>query len=139
MKAELARKASIELSFLESGELRAGRDFLSPGQKIYVSHLPRQSWAQTWETCAQVTGAGFDPVPHVPVRLLKSEQQLDEVLSALRGAGASELLLIAGDYERPKVLTIGCCRSCRAASCRPGIHANLDSGSPGRPPQGVRR
>jgi methylenetetrahydrofolate reductase (NADPH) len=102
MNAGLARKASIELSFLESGELRAGRDFLSPGQKIYVSHLPRQTWAQTWETCAQVTGAGFDAVPHVPVRLLKSEQQLDEVLSALRGAGASELLLIAGDYERPE-------------------------------------
>jgi len=99
--ARLAREASIELSFLESGDILAGRDFLSPGQKVYVSHLPRQSWAQTRDTCAQVAAAGFDPVPHVPVRLLKSEQQLDEILAAIRDAGASELLLIAGDYARP--------------------------------------
>jgi methylenetetrahydrofolate reductase (NADPH) len=101
-KAQLAREASIELSFLESGDIRAGRDFLWPGQRIYVSHLPRQSWAQTSATCAQVAGAGFDPVPHVPVRLLRSEQQLDEVLSAIRDAGASGLLLIAGDYAKPE-------------------------------------
>jgi methylenetetrahydrofolate reductase (NADPH) len=33
---------------------------------------------------------------------VKNEQQLDEILSALRGAGASELLLIAGDYATPQ-------------------------------------
>lgn len=100
--AQLTRESSIELSCLESADIRAGRDFLAAGQKVYVSHLPRQTWAQTSETCAQVAAAGFDPVPHVPVRLMKNEQQLDEVLSALRGAGARELLLIAGDYARPE-------------------------------------
>jgi methylenetetrahydrofolate reductase (NADPH) len=52
------------------------------------------------ETCAEVVAAGFEPVPHVPVRLIRNEQQLDEVLSAMSGAGAGELLLIAGDYAR---------------------------------------
>jgi methylenetetrahydrofolate reductase (NADPH) len=99
---QLARESSVELSCVESADIRAGRDFLEAGQKIYVSHLPRQTWAQTWDTCADVDAAGFDPVPHVPVRQIKSEQQLDEILSAFRGAGASELLLIAGDYARPE-------------------------------------
>ena len=100
--ARLARDASIEVSCIESGDIRAGRDFLRTGQKIYVSHLPRQTWERTWLTCADVAAAGFDPVPHVPVRLLKNEQQLDDVLSAIRDAGAGELLLIAGDYARPE-------------------------------------
>jgi methylenetetrahydrofolate reductase (NADPH) len=100
--ARLARDASIEVSCIESSDIRAGRDFLRTGQKIYVSHLPRQTWEGTWLTCAEVAAAGFDPVPHVPVRLLKNEQQLHDVLSAIRDAGASELLLIAGDYARPE-------------------------------------
>ena len=98
----LARESSIELSCMESADIPAGREFLSAGQKIYVSHLPRQTWAQTWKTCAQVVSAGFQPVPHVPVRLVENEQQLDEILSAIRNAGASELLLIAGDYAQPR-------------------------------------
>jgi len=100
--ASLARQASIELSCLDSSDFQAGRDLLWPGQKVYLSHLPRQTWAQTRRTCAEVAAAGFDPVPHVPVRLLRSEQQLDEVLCACRDAGARELLLIAGDYAEPQ-------------------------------------
>lgn len=99
--ARLARESSIEVSCLEAGDIRAGRDFLPPGQKVYVSHLPRQTWAETRNTCEQVAAAGFDPVPHVPVRLLTSESQLDEILLSLRQAGAAELLLISGDYARP--------------------------------------
>jgi methylenetetrahydrofolate reductase (NADH) len=99
--ARLARESSIEVSCVEAADIRAGRDFLPPGRKVYVSHLPRQTWAQTRSICAQVAAAGFDPVPHVPVRLLESEQQLDDILSAMRDAGAAELLLISGDYARP--------------------------------------
>ena len=98
--ARLARESSIEVNSLESADLPAARDFLWPGQKIYVSHLPRQTWAQTVETCAKVVAAGFDAVPHVPVRLIENGQQLEEILSALRDAGAGELLLISGDYAR---------------------------------------
>jgi len=97
----LAREASIEVNCIEAGEIGAGRDFLPPGQKVYVSHLPRQTWEQTRKACAQVTAAGFDPVPHVPIRLVTSETALDEILAALRDAGAAELLLISGDYASP--------------------------------------
>ncbi|HYJ42261.1 MAG TPA: methylenetetrahydrofolate reductase [Steroidobacteraceae bacterium] len=102
MREGLARESSIEVNSLESADIRAGRDFLWPRQKIYVSHLPGQTQAQTVNTCAQVAAAGFEPVPHVPVRLLKNEQQLDGILSAIRDAGASSLLLISGDYVRPE-------------------------------------
>jgi methylenetetrahydrofolate reductase (NADPH) len=95
--ARLARDSSLELNWLEAGDLTAGRELLWPGQRIFVSHLPRQTWEQTLETCAQVAAAGFDPVPHIPVRRLKNAQELDRVLAAARNCGASELLLISGD------------------------------------------
>jgi methylenetetrahydrofolate reductase (NADH) len=99
--ARLARESSIEVSCVEAADIRAGRDFLPAGQKVYVSHLPRQTWTQTRDTCAQVAAAGFNPVPHVPVRLVRSEQELDEILLAMHDAGAVELLLISGDYAQP--------------------------------------
>jgi len=99
--AELARDSSIEVSSLEASDIFAGRDFLRPGHKIYVSHLPGQSWATTLDTCARVVSAGFEPVPHVPVRLLKSTNELDEVLAGIRDVGARELLMISGDYSKP--------------------------------------
>jgi methylenetetrahydrofolate reductase (NADPH) len=99
--AWFARESSIEVSHLESADIHASRDFLRAGQRIYVSHLPRQTWAQTLDVCARVVAAGFEPVPHVPVRLLKHEQELDAILSAIRDVGATKLLLISGDYDKP--------------------------------------
>lgn len=93
----LAREASLELNHLEAHELRGGRAQLHAGQRVYVSHLPRQTWEQTVKSCAEVAAVGLDPVPHIPVRRLKSPRQLDEVLAATRESGARELLLIAGD------------------------------------------
>jgi methylenetetrahydrofolate reductase (NADPH) len=96
--ANLARDASLELSALDFPEFRAAREFLRPNQRIYVSHLPRQDWAQTLAMCGVLAAANFDPVPHIPVRLLKSQKELDDVLHGLRAAGVREPLLISGDY-----------------------------------------
>jgi len=40
-------------------------------------------------------------VPHIPVRLLAHEKQLDDLLRAALDAGVREPLLLAGDYPRP--------------------------------------
>lgn len=98
----LARGASIELNNLETAEFQAAREFLTPGQRIFVSHLPGQTWGQSLKLCATVAAAGFDPVPHIPVRLLADEQQLGDLLRAAREAGVREPLLLAGDYPKPK-------------------------------------
>jgi methylenetetrahydrofolate reductase (NADPH) len=96
--ANLARDASLELSALEFPEFKAAREFLRPKQRVYVSHLPRQDWAETLEICGVLAAADCDPVPHIPVRLLKSQKELDGLLRRLRAAGVCEPLLISGDY-----------------------------------------
>lgn len=99
--AQLARDSSIEMNVQDVHDLEASRALLSPGKKIYVSHLPKQTWRQTLDACKVVADVGFDPIPHVPVRLLEDEQTLDRFLAeAVRSADVHEVLLVAGDYPR---------------------------------------
>jgi methylenetetrahydrofolate reductase (NADPH) len=100
--AQLARECSIEMNVQDVRDLEASRAVLPSGKKVYVSHLPKQTWHQTLDACRSVSQAGLDPVPHIPVRLLENERTLDSFLAdAVRSAGVHEVLLIAGDYPHP--------------------------------------
>lgn len=98
--AQLAQNASIELNVQDLKHLRASRELLAPGKRIYISHLPKQTWEDTLLACRQVSDAGFEPIPHVPVRLVRSEAALDRFFErAVREGRINEVLLIAGDYR----------------------------------------
>jgi methylenetetrahydrofolate reductase (NADPH) len=97
--AQLLREASIEIHAHDTGALTHSRHLLAPGTRHYVSHLPRQSWDATIAACRAVNAAGFTPIPHLPVRRLRSRAELDEVLQQLvQEAGVREVFVIAGDY-----------------------------------------
>jgi methylenetetrahydrofolate reductase (NADPH) len=97
--AQLAVFASIEINVQDEKFLTQARALLAPSTRIYVSHLPRQKWEDTVATCLSVRRAGFEPVPHIPVRLIDSDQLLAEILNALRRTSTpTEALLISGDY-----------------------------------------
>ena len=98
--ARLARQCSIEMNVQDARELHRARALLPAGKKIYVSHLPKQTWQETLDACEDVREVGFDPAPHVPVRLLDSERTLDEFLRAAARAEVAEILLISGDYPQ---------------------------------------
>lgn len=98
---QLARHASIEINVQDVEHLEASRALLAPGKKIYVSHLPKQTWRDTEVACRAVREAGFDPVPHIPVRLIADAATLDRTLADfVRSAQIEEVLLIAGDYPQ---------------------------------------
>ena len=98
---QLAREASIELNVQDLKHLEASRRFLPPSKRVYISHLPKQRWEDTWAACRQVAAAGFVPIPHVPVRLIEHETTLDRILESAANARVNEVLLISGDYARP--------------------------------------
>ncbi len=98
---QLARGASIEMNVQDTQFLDASCAFLPAGKKIYISHLPKQTWTDTLKACCAAREVGFDPVPHLPVRLMPEEGTLDRVLDDLVSrASVQEVLLIAGDYPR---------------------------------------
>jgi methylenetetrahydrofolate reductase (NADPH) len=94
----LCANASVEMTYHDVGHLNECRTLLGRVGRIYVSHLPQQTWEQSVAAAIEVHEAGFTPVPHVPARHLKDAEQLDQVLGQLtRKAGVEALLLIAGD------------------------------------------
>ncbi len=95
---QLARDASIELNVQDLKYLDASRALLAQGKRVYISHLPRQQWDETLVACREVSDAGFDPIPHIPIRLIENEAKLDSILESVACARAQELLLISGDY-----------------------------------------
>ena len=98
--SKLAREASIELNVQDLNDLEASRALLPQGKRVYISHLPKQRWNETLIACQRVIAAGFDPIPHIPVRLIESESLLDDILERAANARVKELLLIAGDYPQ---------------------------------------
>lgn len=98
---QLAREASIEFNVQDREHLEASRAFLPRGKRVYISHLPKQTWDETLTACSAVSAAGFDAIPHLPVRLLDSEATLDRFLDrAVQHGRINEVLLIAGDYPQ---------------------------------------
>jgi methylenetetrahydrofolate reductase (NADPH) len=98
---QLAREASIEINVQDASHLQDSRKFLRPGTRIFVSHLPKQTWQATVDACKAVRAAGFEPVPHVPVRLLADEEAFDKLLGDfVSQAQVKDLLLISGDYPQ---------------------------------------
>lgn len=96
----LAREASIELNIQDVRHLEASRALLPPGKRVYISHLHHQRWDETLRACVTVGAAGFDPIPHIPVRLIENEATLDRLLEGAVRAQVKEVLLIAGDHAQ---------------------------------------
>jgi methylenetetrahydrofolate reductase (NADPH) len=94
----LCKDASLEMTYHDAGHLNECRKLLGRTGRIYVSHLPLQTWEQSVAAAIEVQEAGFTPVPHVPARHLANAGELDQLLAQLtRKAGVEHLLLIAGD------------------------------------------
>jgi methylenetetrahydrofolate reductase (NADPH) len=97
----LARTASLEMTVHDVAQLRAASALLGDKRRIYVSHLPGQSWEDSVATCSAVHAIGATPIPHVPVRRIRSREELQRFLdNCVTHAGVSEILLIAGDYQQ---------------------------------------
>jgi methylenetetrahydrofolate reductase (NADPH) len=96
-----ARTASLEMTVHDVAQLRAAKELLGDKRRIYVSHLPGQSWEETVATCTAVHALGATPIPHVPVRRARSHEELQRFLgNCVTHAGVREILLIAGDYPQ---------------------------------------
>jgi methylenetetrahydrofolate reductase (NADPH) len=98
---QLAREASIEINVQDAAHLQEARKLLPAGTRVFVSHLPKQAWQATVSACKDVRAAGFEPVPHVPVRLLPNAETFDKLLGDfVAEAQVRDLLLISGDYPQ---------------------------------------
>jgi methylenetetrahydrofolate reductase (NADPH) len=100
--AELTAGFSLEVSTRKSAALDYVREVLPRGADTYVPWIPGDSPERLIHAVVKLRALGFNPVPHIPVRQIKSEAELSEYLGvASYAGGVRQILLIAGDSGRP--------------------------------------
>ncbi len=71
---------------------------LPRGTRIYLSAVPNRPAEESISAAVRLRAAGFEPVPHVAVRIFASAAALDDFLARLNGeAEVRRALVIAGD------------------------------------------
>jgi methylenetetrahydrofolate reductase (NADPH) len=94
--------ARVRLEVVPSADLltQLPKAFDTPGS-VSVTCLPHHGPARTVETSINLAQLGYHTVPHLAARSITSQAELHSFLRQLRGAGVSELFLVAGDRRTP--------------------------------------
>ncbi len=98
---EFVRRASTEISSHDEQLLDALAQRLPAGMSVYVAHTPKSSVEDVLRVAGKVQALGFAASPHLVARRLRSEEALRDILARLRAQGIEQVLLVAGDLDRP--------------------------------------
>ena len=98
---EFARRASMEISTHDERLLGELVQRLPTGMRVYVAHPPKASLEDVVRVALHAQAAGFTASPHLVARRLPSERALRDALARLREHGIEQVLLVAGDLDRP--------------------------------------
>jgi methylenetetrahydrofolate reductase (NADPH) len=99
---KLLKGASIEMTCKDVGDLAEVATLVAKGTDIFIALFPNQTWDDLTAAAKAVCEAGLNPVPHVPARRVKDIAEVAEIGRKLCGAGATKMLLIAGDMPSPE-------------------------------------
>jgi len=101
-EAALLTDFSLEMTGKDVGKLEEARATIPLGTRINVTFLGNEDLTTRTAAARAVKEFGFTPVPHISARRIRSADELEEFLAALRAIGASEkLFVIAGDPAEP--------------------------------------
>lgn len=93
---------SMEMTGKDVARLEAAAAVIPPGTRIHITFLENEDLGMRVDAAAAVRRLGFTPVPHISARRIKSRAELEEFLSALRAADASEYVFaVGGDQAVP--------------------------------------
>ena len=97
--SELLKYGSIELA-KEGKVLAKVKDVLPYGTSVNTPSLPNKPLDDVIDNLRLIQGAGFNPVPHIAARRVKSKTELNEFLKiAVDECGVHRVLLIGGDLD----------------------------------------
>lgn len=75
---------------------------LPPETCVYVAHTPNATLSDVVRVALRLEAAGLRASPHLVARRIETRQILEQVGSELRDGGVEQVLVIAGDAERPR-------------------------------------
>ena len=93
---------SLEIGVHDLEALEQNRRLLPTGGRIYVNAAAGENPETRITTAAQLTAYGYQPVPHIAARRMRTAEELDDYLGGfVQRAGVSEILVIGGDVTEP--------------------------------------
>lgn len=92
---------SIEVMPRTAEKIADFRAILPAGTRVFVAHIDGTPAEAMIATVERLAGEGFTPVPHVPARVIPDRATLNRLVSAYRGAGADQALLLGGGLSTP--------------------------------------
>ena len=99
---ELITNSSIELTGKYQHQINLVRDLLPYGTDIYLSALPSRPLETNLDCIAAIRAAGFNPVPHIAARHIRSRDELKQFLAGITtDQEVRKILLIGGDLPEP--------------------------------------
>ena len=93
--------ASLEITPKQIEKLPLLQAKLAAGSRVFIALIDAADLPAQIEAARQLSAAGFAPVPHVPARFVRDEQDLRARVKALSEAGASSMLVLGGGAPEP--------------------------------------
>lgn len=94
---------SLEMTARDVDSLRAAALGIRPTAPVAVTFLPNEENAARIAAVKAVRELGFEPMPHLPARRIRSEAQFEDYLgTAVSEGGVRRCFVIAGDPVRPE-------------------------------------
>jgi hypothetical protein len=98
---ELLRNASIEVMPRTAAKIHDFRPLLQKGSRVYIAHIRGTLIDEMVETARRLTDEGFQPMPHLPARIVPSHAALELWARRYREeAGVTQALLLGGGRGR---------------------------------------
>jgi methylenetetrahydrofolate reductase (NADPH) len=93
---------SIEVMPRTAATVADFRPLLPAGTRVCIAHIEGTPIAEMVATAARLRAEGFEPMPHVPARLIPDLATLSDWVARYRGeAGVRQALLLAGGVAQP--------------------------------------
>lgn len=93
---------TLEVTGKDIAQVEAAREAIPAGTPINIAFLGNENHEQRINAARVIRACGFEPVPIISSRRLRSEEDLDDLLGGLiREAAPSRFLLVGGDPATP--------------------------------------
>lgn len=93
---------SIEVMPRTAAGIEDFRPLLPAGTRVYIAHIEGTPIEDMVATAARLSAEGFEPMPHLPARIIKSRAQLADWLTRYKAeAGVKQALLLGGGVSTP--------------------------------------
>jgi len=93
---------SIEVMPRTAAAIEDFRPLLPQGTRVYIAHIEGTPIDEMVATAKRLRDEGFEPMPHLPARIIRDADQLRTWIARYKGeAGVTQALLLGGGPRKP--------------------------------------